>query len=517
MKLTFDLSNPHFTLLHRAGLAGLWMTLNQLKKETQLSNSEALLGSANRLGQLDWQLTPRQVTLHWEGNDLEVLNWLLKESFQLEDGRIILRGLDSKTMPIQSQLILHKGILGTFLQHNKTHKSAGNVSKSFQVEEDKPEFVANYKSLTWYVYQDFAKNLCESSGQLLTTPIKVLGWLNPGAVVRHVAFSSDTSFEEPPAAAFLLLFASVACCYNIIKSKLRDQRAQYALVVPEVTDLEAYAKWRQNPKWREEGYKDFFASGLGDAGLKFLTHVTEVTARRNVQHCQVLTLGTVAWSAQQKTRTDLYVIEANDRICQNYQTCKSWLGDRVVAGKDGAFVVTSFARELIAENLAKSKPWYSGFADKVNSNDLFRNLTYERGGLNQMLNDIEWDKDSEKLFVKACHEAIGYTHKELYKRAKDKGEVANYEREDTKFRTGLTRCKTPGAFREFITDYLSRTRFLPTLEENWEQLMDLIMGAKDWKKGRDLALLALASYKRSRKEKVATDESGESDEIDFDI
>jgi hypothetical protein len=33
VNLEFDLGNPSFTLLHRAGLAGLWMTLKQLEKE----------------------------------------------------------------------------------------------------------------------------------------------------------------------------------------------------------------------------------------------------------------------------------------------------------------------------------------------------------------------------------------------------------------------------------------------------------------------------------------------------
>jgi len=507
-QLTLNLNNPHFTLLHRAGLAGLWMSLKQLDAETYIRD---------RPGNLTWQLTADQVSLQWKGEDFQVLNWLLNESFQLDDGRISLRGLDSKTMDIQSQLILHQGILGTFLQHNKTHTSTGLVSKSFILEEGKPELVARYKHLSGYIYQQ-AKILCDKQGKFLTKPIKVPGWLNPGTVVRHIAFSSSTSFEEPPDAVFVLLFAAVACCYYSIRSKLRDKRAEYALVIPEITDLAAYANWRCHRKWREEGYKDFFASGLGDAGLKFLTYITrDILAERPFQRCQVITLGTVPWASQQKTRTDLYLVQANERIERNYQVCDNYLSTRDVAGKEGLFISCSFARELIAENLARGKHWYAGLADNATSNELFQKLTYERGGLNQMVQEVEWDRESEKLFVKACHEAIGYNHKQLYKRAKERKEVPNYEREDTKFRTGLARCKTAVAFREFITDYLSRARFMPTLEENWEGFMDLIMGAKDWKKGRDLALLALASYQRSsQSQKVGTEESAEDeDEIDF--
>jgi CRISPR-associated protein Cas8a1/Csx13 len=203
MQIEFDLGDPSLTLLHRAGLAGLWMTLNQMRKEKVTPPFG-----------LDWQLTHRQVTLNWENSDRKVLEWLLKESFQIHNGMISLRGLDAKTMRQDSQAIVHQGILGTFLQHNSTHKSAGTQTISLQLEEDKPEIVVTYKALQSYAYQDFASNLCDNNGVfLLKKPISVAGWLNPGAVVRHVAFSSDTSFQEPAEQALILLFAPVACYY----------------------------------------------------------------------------------------------------------------------------------------------------------------------------------------------------------------------------------------------------------------------------------------------------------------
>lgn len=509
MQIDFDLGNPNLTLLHRAGLAGLWMTLRQLEREDNQVE--------NRPGGLNWELAEderqvvhRRITLRWEGNDRDVLDWLLRESFQISDeGLISLRGLDSKTMDIQPRLIAHQGILGTFLQHNSTHKSAGTDSRSFLIDE--AEFSVTFKALTSYVYQDFASNLCDKQGRLLDKPISVAGWLNPGAVVRHVAFSADTSFEEPPEQAFMLLFAPVACYYYILRSKLRDKRAQYALVVPEVTDLEVYAQYRQQPKLRNVGYKDFYASGLGDAGLRFLTYETtaETAKTYKVERCQVLTLGTVAWSTQQKTRTDLYVVEANAQICENYQVCCNHLSDRVFAGKDSGFVASSFARELIAENLAKSQPWYAGISDKVNSNDLFKQLTYERGGLYQMVQKAQWNRKYEKLFVQACHEAIKFTYVQIAEQAKKRGEIPNFDRETVKIRTGLGRCKNSHTFREFITDFWSRAGRIPTLQEHWSELMELITGHRDWKVARDLALLALASYKG----KGLTDSEEDSDAV----
>jgi CRISPR-associated protein Cas8a1/Csx13 len=488
VKLELDLGNPSFTSLHRAGLAGLWMTLKQLETET-ISPPQSL----------NWQLSNRRVILNWQGSDLKILEWLSKESFQTNDGLISLRGLDSKTMRRDAQVIVHKGILGTFLQHIRTRKSIGTKTESLSLGEEEKEIQVSYEALESYAHQTFASKLCDKNEQLLKKPISVAGWLNPGAVVRHVAFSSDTSFEELPENAFVLLFAPVACYYYILRSGLRDKRAQYALVIPEITDLEKYARYRQHQHLRHATYKDFHASGLGDAGLRFLTLETTVniTQTFGIPRCQVLTLGTVAWSTNQKTRTDIYPVEASDKICHNYQVCKNCLPDKLIKPHrsiNSSFVVTSFARELIAENLIRNRPWYSGISEKVNSNELFKKLYYERGGLYQVIQTVQSD-EREKLFVKACHEAIKFTYGQISEQAKKRGEVPNFDRETVRIRTGLGRCKNSDTFREFMTDFWSRAGKIPTLQEHWEELMEFVMGENNWKKSRDLALLALASYK----------------------
>lgn len=504
-KLDYHLGNPSMTLLHRAGLAGLWMTLNQLGIE-----------QVKPIQELEWKLGDRTITLSWEGKDCDVIDWLLKEAYQLKEGLIALRGLDSKTMNLQVQVTMHQGILGTFLQHNSTHKSEGVTSRSFVIDEDKPEIVVKYKSLTSYVYQTFASNLCDKNGKLSTKPISVAGWLNPGAAVKHTAFSSDTSFEELPKDALLLLFAPVACCYYSLRSQLRDKRSQYALVIPEITNLKTYAKYRQSPNFREAGYLDFCAYGLGDAGLRFLT---QEKAADKVGKCQVVTLGTVAWSSQQKTRTDLYVVEPDYEVCQTYEACKNHFSDRLIAGKDGGFVAKSLAREFIAENLSRNRSWYAGLSDVITSGDLFHQLTYEREGLNQMVKETKWDTETEKLFVQACHEAISYTYGQLAGHAKKKKEIPNFDRETTKIRTGLGRCKNANTFREFISDFFARAGKLPTFQSHWTELMNLIL--HDWKKSRDLALLALASYQGKGSDaddsEEATDLENEEDLIDIGL
>ncbi|MFS8878812.1 type I-MYXAN CRISPR-associated Cas8a1/Cmx1 [Synechococcus sp. H55.8] len=503
-ELKLHIGHPGLTLLHRAGLAGLWMTLKQIEQE---------IPPEKRPGSLTWELTPRQVQLFWQGNDFEVIDWLLKESFQLNNGLIALRGIDSKSMRKDSQVIIHQGILGTFLQHNKTRKILGEQTESLEIDENYPPIIIKYKALESYVHQEFAKNLCDKDGNWLRQPISIAGWLNPGAVVRHNAFPSDTSFEESPEMAFILLYAPVSSFYYILRSRLKDQKAQYALVVPEITDMEVYAGYRQDPRLRYASYRDLHAAGLGDAGLKFLTYqeVAESSRGFKVTRCQVLTLGSVPWSKQQKSRTDLFTVEAKYHACKNYQICKAVLPDRVILktkAEEGSFIATSFAREMIAENLARDHPWYAGFSDWVNSNERFKQLCYERRGLSEMVMRADMD-DRERWFVQTCHEAIRFTYGRLYQKAQDRGEQTNFDRENVRIRTGLARCKNAESFREFITNFWAKAGIIPTLQEHWDDLMDLVMDPKEWRKARDLALLALASYKGKERQEETQDEPDE--------
>jgi CRISPR-associated protein Cas8a1/Csx13 len=487
-KIQLHLGDPGITLMHRAGIAGLWMTLEQLQREYPDPSS--------REGNLTWSLTARRVSLDWEGQDLEVLDWLLKQSFRISDeGLISLTGLNPGQMDLQTRITVHQGIRGTFVQHPSAFKSAGEETRSLQIDPDSPEIVVNYKKARSYAHQDFAKKLCDKKGNLSTKPIAVAGWLNPGATVRHVAFSNQTGFEEPPKRALALVFAPVACQYFILRSRLRDKRAQYALIVPEVVDLETYTRRRR--QFSNFGYKNFCASGLGDAGLKFLTHETtlELAKRNRVERCQTIVFGTVAWSSQQKTRTDIETVAASQTVFRNYQLSKSYLSDRVVEGQSGNFIARSFARELIADNLALGLSWFHGISEKVNSQELFQRLAYEREGLHQMTQNAEWDDNLQQLFVQACHEALRRTYAQIYERTRE-GEHAQIDRERERIRTGLGRCKNSETFRQFITDFWSRAGRIPVLQEHWQDLLPMVTGKERWKEARDLALLALASYRR---------------------
>jgi CRISPR-associated protein Cas8a1/Csx13 len=503
-KIQLNLGDRSMTLMHRAGLPGLWMTLKQLEQQYPTS--------AERPGNLTWLLAPRNISLNWEGQDLAVLDWLLKQSFQISDeGLISLTGLNPQAMDIATQVIIHQGITGTFLQHNKFFKSNGKKSETLTVDER--EINVEYKRAKSYAHQHFSKHLCDEQGELLRGTIGIAGWLYPGAVVRHYAFKEQTQFEETPERALALLFAPVACQYFVLRSHSPDKRAQYALVIPEITDLELYAQrcW----DLRDGGYKNFYASSLRDAGLRLLTYETTLKLARHhqVKRCKVITFGTVDWSPRQKTRTEIVMVEVTEEVMYNYKiSCDYFLENRVIQSRGENFISTSFVRGLIADNLVRGLPWWYNFSTRINSNNLFKQVTYEREGLSSMIQNGQWDETAQKLFVQTCHEALRKTYAKIYDGTKE-GDYAQIDRKTERIRAELGRCKNATAFRQFITNFWARAGRISILEDHWEELLPLTTGMMDWKVARDLTLLALASYKPRKKLQPPSSEQEESEEM----
>jgi CRISPR-associated protein Cas8a1/Csx13 len=74
-KIYLSLRASDTTIMHRAGMAGLWMTLQQLELHFPTP--------ATRPGNLSWLLTNCSISLDWQGEDFTVLDWLLRQSFRL--------------------------------------------------------------------------------------------------------------------------------------------------------------------------------------------------------------------------------------------------------------------------------------------------------------------------------------------------------------------------------------------------------------------------------------------------
>ncbi len=117
-----------------------------------------------------------------------------------------------------------------------------------------------------------------------------------------------------------------------------------------------------------------------------------------------------------------------------------------------------------------------------------------------MIKNADWDEEAQILFVKACHQALLQIYGKLYGRAKE-GEYVQIERENERIRSGLIRCLNSENFRHFMTaNFWSKGGNNSILADNWEELMPLTTKSENWKLARDLALLALASYKSKKQQ-----------------
>ena len=108
----------------------------------------------------------------------------------------------------------------------------------------------------------------------------------------------------------------------------------------------------------------------------------------------------------------------------------------------------------------------------------------------------------EHVFVSSCHEAWRRRLGQLSERARRErlgfGDLAS--REFERLRVKFSHCKNAASLREAVTDFWSRGGgALPPLQDGWREVLGML-DEKNWKKGRDLALLALASYKPRTKE-----------------
>ena len=501
--MEIGLFDPGMTPLHRAGLAGLYMTLS------------AFDSAGSTITGLDWELKRRKLILHWDEDERRpAFEQLVENAFRIDqEGFFDFPALQRNVAQDRSQKRhLHCVLLNTFFQHGQ-HRTLGEA-EDFSYEIDgKVRWISNFQPVQELdCHQRFINKLSnQKSGEWADQQIRVAGWLYPGAGQRHHRFTS-TKLQEPLWRSLCLLFAPIGCLYYRIRIPDSDVNRKYrvALIIPRVSDLKSYAQLRESGAQVHVDEK--VAAGSSDAGLRFVFLLDQQTRTDQMAHavnserpCGVATFGSVQWNKNQKSRTHLFTPQSslldrrNGRY--NYWTAyRCFPNERLRetdpdTGREYVQVRPSAARGLVADNVASGKPWYSGFADMM-SQEQFRNkLFYERRGLHDMVEQSHFDQERERIFVKACHQAWRSRMAQLYERAKKENIASEplINRERERFRVALTRCKNADTLRETVTDFWARAGTISELGEHWPEMLPLL-NEDNWRKARDLAMLALASY-----------------------
>src|SRR6267142_2934495 len=105
--MTLRLNAPGMTALHKAGLAGLYMTLRAFDEKEQTIDG------------LKWQLEPQQVTLRWtDETPKAAFEKLIKKSFWIdEQGFFRLAGLPIADADIEKKYHLYEALNNSFFTH----------------------------------------------------------------------------------------------------------------------------------------------------------------------------------------------------------------------------------------------------------------------------------------------------------------------------------------------------------------------------------------------------------------
>src|ERR1041384_5508197 len=106
MKMGIRLNAPGMTSLHKAGLAGLYMTLRAFDE-----TNEQIKG-------LSWELDRTAVTLDWqEEKPKAAFDELIKRSFRIDGAFARLKGLEISQPPnLDKKYQLYTALLNSFLQ-----------------------------------------------------------------------------------------------------------------------------------------------------------------------------------------------------------------------------------------------------------------------------------------------------------------------------------------------------------------------------------------------------------------
>ncbi len=495
--------------MHRAGVAGLWMTLDAFDGDAaKLADPIREVGGS-------WTREAQGVVLRWSGDPALFFRELIATSFRLDErGLVYFPALGRPSDHLGQATVLQRALIGTYLQHGKT-RGAGSEQVVTRGDEDAAEPPLRYRPLSWYAHQRAAADEKGKPARWTLDPggtlTPVAGWLVPGGAVRHVGLGGSTALSEPTGRYLALLYAPIGAYYVELQAQTQRVRPQFSLVLPEVIDLKRYARARR--RLMSEPARAGLAAGGAQAALRILGRIRAEEAREDlrVMHCRVVDFGRVAWVSNQTVRISLYDVNPDAlRGLDAFQAADAVFVPRVAtSGAGERFWVVPQMPEMIARNAIHGRAWWSGFAEFVADLERRKAVMGEggrRGERREMATLVQEQagafEDAEAIFVEACHEAWRRRMGAMGERAR--GQRLDFsalvQREFEQQRVTFAHCKDAATFRQAITDFWSRGGSSKPLRGGWRSILPFL-DERQWRAGRDLALLALVSYRPDEEEK----------------
>ncbi|MCT7973373.1 type I-MYXAN CRISPR-associated Cas8a1/Cmx1 [Laspinema olomoucense] len=507
MALEYRLTDPNYTIYHRAALGGLAATIRAW-------------GDSPPEG-ITPELQQDFVGIYWSDKltDQEALRRILAASFQIStekitEGMLLLPGHFIGPERDDLRLLIHNGLCLTFLQHPKMRPGPKEARKfDLKTADDETGNLLTYKAIETYAHQKAqgtglldepknAKKSQEVNGQfplIATIPQSVI----PGAM------TGKKSLQAKADEAILLLFLMVGCSVFLLRPRTYQEKAQACLVVPDVVDLIKFARGIKRLAGLGKDFERFSNTYLGrvvggaeEAALRFLMDIyaAEIGSDRSVAGCQAIAMGKVAWDKNQVNRSISVKVGGDYPEIGVFKAAYQYLGhSKLIKTKKGeSFAIpASPVPELIAANLAAERHWGAHFTELVSDKKDFKQMLFSHKGLNQMAKAIKDDLD--KTIIRAFHKAWEMTMGELGERARndklDFSRLVEVRRE--KIRNEILRSKTSDAlagwFLRFCAD-ATKGAALPPLRDDADRIRRLIFTPRYFERFQNLLLFALVSY-----------------------
>jgi CRISPR-associated protein Cas8a1/Csx13 len=495
--LEYRLSNPNYTIYHRAALGGLAATIRAWGR----SQPEGITAKVER----------DHVSLSWDENltDQELLRRLIDASFKLDEETkmIDLPGQRIGAGREDLRLAIHNGITATFLQHNKMRPTAEKTARRFELKtaDDDTGSIFTYKAIDSYAHQKAQKTgLLEEKLKGSLPPVASLQqWTIPGAT------GGAADLQAPTEEVILLMYLMVGSAIFLLRSRAFQEKAQSCLIIPDVIDLVAFAKAIERIATSGQEfhrfsntYRDRVVGGAEEAALRFLLDLKadEVTSEKSVTGCIVVAMGKVSWDKNQINRSLIAKVKSDYAEMAVFKAAYQYLGRNIIRKNDdgiGYIKITSHIPELVAANLAAGRHWCAQFKDLVSEKKDFNQMLYAKGGLRAMKDAIK-DAD-DKAIIRAFQEAWRFKMGALGERARseglDFGRLVEVERERT--RNDILRTKTADMlaswFLRFCAD-ATKGRSLATMREDGERIRKFMFNQRNFERFQNLCLFALVSY-----------------------
>ena len=522
---SWSLNDPGMGEYERAGLAGLYLSLTAADVWSRAMLDTPVKQQAGKLKEMvSWGFSDDiSVQLDWSRAEstAAAFDAIMRWAWQIRDGVLFLPAVHRKQAYLDNnylRLPTHKGLMGTFLQHNKAITLTLTESEKDLPKLEKPKARSDSWRIEYYD-EDRAFSL---QYQRIHGRAELAYWKKCGGeILKRGNFRPDDSVERPswlyPGSAprfgkaernwcgsaricFLLAFAPMSSHFiklpdNLVRvkgSNRRSKKQNWAFIVPQVRSLSGLRKsaLRRSTTPANWPFQSEVA-GLQDAVLQYMA-TNNLTVSGDLEVIATV-MGEVAHYKNQKVRKNhLRFSLAHARAAVKKYRCfnRVFSIERIIKMRNEtaddddttmafAFIKVPSCRERTAANLLEGREWYRELAfvpswqgDEVREESKkkkdispehlwFNKLRkYERIGLMTLTEEsggVWSDEQSRSLVVNLFHRALRrLLNEEEFAAKQGSGRLVN-ERWDDKvdqIRRQLMGAKTQSLCRAGIVNLL---------------------------------------------------------------